>query len=151
MEGKGQLYLYDIRQSALLQAKKRLKRADVQNAQIVNEKKLKKLKGKMDWVLVDAPCSGTGTLRRNPDMKWKLTPEGIDRLTEDQKQIFKTALTFLKPGATIVYATCSILPSENELQASFFASNHHLTPTASFKSIPKDGEMDGFFSQSFVK
>ena len=73
MQGKGQIYLHDIRPFALQEARKRLRRAGIQNYQILlpNSPHIAKLKKKMDWILVDAPCSGTGTLRRNPDMKWK--------------------------------------------------------------------------------
>ena len=151
MQEQGQLYLYDIREHALLEAKKRLKRAGVQNAQILNTDKLKKLKGKMDWVLVDAPCSGTGTLRRNPDMKWKITPEMIQRLVKTQREIFETALSYVKPGGTIVYATCSILPCENQEQIAYFEKQYNLQPKEpAFVSLPFVGEMDGFFSQSLL-
>ncbi|MCB1115921.1 MAG: RsmB/NOP family class I SAM-dependent RNA methyltransferase, partial [Chlamydiia bacterium] len=82
MEGKGQIYLYDIRPHALLEGKKRLKRAGIQNAQLLDAIKLKKkgLLERMDWILLDVPCSGSGTLRRNPDMKWKFKDEMIPRL-----------------------------------------------------------------------
>ena len=148
MQGKGQIYLYDIRPHALVEAKKRLKRAGVQNAQILDESKLKKkgLMGKMDWILLDVPCSGTGTLRRNPDMKWKLKPETIKRLLKEQQQIFHDTLKFLKPGGKIVYATCSILKEENQLQVEKFMKEYHLKlEKPFFQSFPKDGEMDGFF------
>ncbi len=111
MRGKGQIYLHDIRKQVLLEAKKRLKRAGIQNAQILlPDAPQERLLGKMDWVLVDAPCTGTGTLRRNPDMKWKFQKETLDRLVQEQRTIFKTALNFLAPRGKIVYATCSVLP-----------------------------------------
>ncbi|MCB1117185.1 MAG: RsmB/NOP family class I SAM-dependent RNA methyltransferase [Chlamydiia bacterium] len=150
MQGKGQLYLHDIRLHALKEAKRRLNRAGVQNAQIIPPDRLASLKGKMDWVLVDAPCSGTGTLRRNPDMKWKLTPEAIEELVDKQQKIFDQALTCLKPGGSIVYATCSILPCENEEQITKFCKNTSLKAGPSFKSLPESGKMDGFFAQTMV-
>ncbi|HPE85388.1 MAG: RsmB/NOP family class I SAM-dependent RNA methyltransferase [Chlamydiia bacterium] len=151
LEGAGQLYLYDIRPHALAEAKKRLKRAGVQNAQILDGDKLKKYHNKMDWVLVDAPCSGTGTLRRNPDMKWKITPDMIDQLIHTQREIFDKALQFLKPGGTIVYATCSILPCENQDQVAYFQKIYDLKAQApAFQSLPALGEMDGFFSQNLI-
>ena len=84
MQGKGQIYLHDIRPFALKEARKRLNRAGIQNNQILlpTSPQLAKLKKKMDWVLVDAPCSGTGALRRNPDMKWKFDGEMLARLTD---------------------------------------------------------------------
>lgn len=148
MENQGQIYLYDIRPHALVEAKKRLKRAGVQNGQILDITKLKKrgLLERMDWILLDVPCSGTGTLRRNPDMKWKLSPEMIERLVSEQQKIFGEALKFLAPNGKIVYATCSILPEENEMQIKRFIKEYHLKLDAPFfQSFPKDGEMDGFF------
>ena len=152
MEEKGQIYLYDIREHALLEAKKRLKRAGVQNAQVTNEKGLKSLRGKMDWVLVDAPCSGTGTLRRNPDMKWKITPEMIERLVKEQRAIFESALQYLKPDGKIVYATCSILPAENEEQTVYFEKALQLQMAAPpFKTLPESGKIDGFFAATLIR
>ncbi len=111
MEGKGQIYLHDIRPKALLEAKKRLKRAGVQNAQFLppGHSQLSRLKGKCDWVLIDVPCSGTGTLRRNPDQKWNLDAAMLQRLVAEQKAIAEEALPYLKPSGRLVYATCSIL------------------------------------------
>jgi 16S rRNA (cytosine967-C5)-methyltransferase len=154
MKGSGQLFLHDIRASALLEARKRLKRAGIQNAQPLPADSPNKTKiiGKMDWVLVDAPCSGTGTLRRNPDMKWKFDEQMIERLTQEQRQIFKEALSYLKPGGHIVYATCSILPQENEQQAAHFLNHFPLEQIDQpFTSTPVAGEMDGFFGIVFKK
>jgi 16S rRNA (cytosine(967)-C(5))-methyltransferase len=152
MQGRGQIYLHDIRPFALQEAKKRLKRAGIQNAQVLLPDAAHKsqLHHSMDWVLVDAPCSGTGTLRRNPDMKWKFDPEMVKRLTLLQREIFKEALAFLKPGGHIVYATCSVLPQENEEQVALFLNEFPLklvdTPLQTF---PQTGSMDGFFGAVF--
>lgn len=151
-EGTGQIHLHDIRQKALFEARKRLRRAGIQNAQILHAsevKKLKNLKGRMDIVLVDAPCTGTGTLRRNPDMKWKYTEEMVDRLQAEQRAIFADAFTYLKPGGQILYMTCSILKKENEDQAAHFLATLPLKEEKRFQSVPKQGEMDGFFAVSF--
>jgi 16S rRNA (cytosine967-C5)-methyltransferase len=149
MENRGQIYLHDIRSYALQEAKKRLRRAGIQNAQIVEaaDPKLKKLKKKMDWILVDAPCSGTGTLRRNPDMKWKFTPEMVQRLIGQQRIIFEKALSFMKPEGRIVYGTCSLLTQENEQQLEHFIKTYQLKVEGEiFHSFPKLGGMDGFFA-----
>lgn len=155
MQQKGVIYLHDIRPHALDEAKKRLKRAGIQNAQLLypDETNAKsKLKGKMDWVLVDAPCSGTGTLRRNPDMKWKFDPSRLSLLLEDQRTIFKEALEYLKPNGTIVYATCSILPEENEHQVHYFQKTFQLSLTQPlFATLPQAGGMDGFFAAVLKK
>lgn len=154
MKGKGQFYLHDIRSQTLLEAKKRLKRAGVQNAQFIpsEDPKKKRFRGRMDWVLVDAPCSGSGTLRRNPDMKWKFQNTDMEELTAKQRLIFEEALAFVKPGGHIVYATCSVLPAENNKQIDFFLENFPLkligTP---FCSFPKKGEMDGFYAATLQK
>lgn len=151
---KGELLLHDIRPHALAEAKKRLRRAHIQNAQIVlpNSGNKKRLRGKMDWVLVDAPCSGTGTLRRNPDMKWKFQEEALERLVLTQRAIFEEALQDVKPGGHIVYATCSVLPQENEAQAAQFLEKFPLEQEGSFfSSFPTPGGMDGFFGVVFKK
>lgn len=148
LQSKGQIYLHDIRKRPLVNAKKRLKRAGIENAQILehNSPQKEKLKGKMDWVMVDVPCSGSGTLRRNPDLKWKFSKEMLDRLIEEQRQIFKEALEFLAPNGKIVYATCSVLPQENEEQLEYFRQTHELDlASCPFRSLPSEGGMDGFF------
>jgi 16S rRNA (cytosine967-C5)-methyltransferase len=148
LEGKGQIYLHDIRERALQEARKRLNRAGIENFQILlfDSAQKKNLVGKMNWVLVDAPCSGSGTLRRNPDLKWKFSLEMLDRLIEQQRAIFKDALEFLAPGGKIVYATCSILQQENEEQIQFFEKTYGLQSVSPpFKSVVEPGGMDGFF------
>jgi 16S rRNA (cytosine967-C5)-methyltransferase len=152
--GKGQLFLHDIRSYVLLEARKRLKRAGIQNAQPLPSDSPNKnsIKGRMDWVLVDAPCTGTGTLRRNPDMKWKFDEEMLKRLVLEQRQIFQEALAYLKPGAHIVYATCSVLPQENEEQAAYFLSHFPLEQIGKpLSTFPASGTMDGFFGVVFKK
>lgn len=149
MQGQGQIYLHDIRAHALQEARKRLRRANIQNAQVLPSTdlaKLKKLKKKMDWVLVDSPCSGTGTMRRNPDMKWKFDEEMLKRLISQQRVIFEKALSFMKPDGRIVYATCSILKEENDMQVEHFIKTYGLMIEGEpFRSLPVDGGMDGFF------
>lgn len=152
MEGKGQIYLHDIRTHILAEAKKRLKRAGIQNAQILlpDDPKKKKLKKKFDWVMVDAPCSGTGTLRRNPDMKWKFSEEMLNRLVGQQRTIFEQALSYVKPGGKIVYGTCSILKQENQNQIEHFLRTYPLEPYGEvFQSFPQREKMDGLFGACF--
>lgn len=145
-KGKGQIYLYDIRPWILKDARKRLKRAGVQNAQFVLPKK------RVDWLLTDVPCSGTGTLRRNPDAKWKIDQNMIDRLVLEQREIVKTSLAFLKEGGRLVYATCSILPEENEKQVEYFVKTHPLILEKEPLSIlPEKSGSDGFFAAVFKK
>ena len=149
MQEKGVIYLNDIREYALVEAKKRLKRAGVQNAQIISYKLLKKKTylEKMDWILLDVPCSGTGTYRRNPDMKWKFSEQMLHNLVEEQRAIFKNSLKHLRPNGHIVYATCSILPEENLKQIKYFEENFPVKLTKPpFQSLPEDGQMDGFFA-----
>ena len=101
----------------------------------------------MDWVLVDAPCSGSGTLRRNPDMKWYFDQNALEKLAQTQRQIFEEALKFVKPKGHIVYATCSVLPIENDKQVEWFLNNLPVKLVGvPFRSFPKKGEMDGFFA-----
>ena len=148
MENRGQLFLHDVRSHILVEARKRLRRAGIQNAQFLDaeEPHLKKLKKRMDWVIADVPCSGTGTLRRNPDLKWKLTEETLNSLVGQQRNIFEKALSFLRPDGRIVYTTCSLLHEENEEQVAHFQKVYNLKVDGeSFSSLPRSGEMDGFF------
>ncbi len=148
MENKGQIFLHEVRGAILGEAKKRLNRAGIQNVQVAShdDPKWKKLKKKMDWILVDAPCSGTGTLRRNPDMKWNFNEAYFQKFQGLQRTIFEKALSFLKPGGTIVYATCSILPQENEQQVEHFIKTYNLKLVGEpLKILPTHGGMDGFF------
>lgn len=155
MGGTGQIYLHDVRKHALIEAKKRLKRAGIQNAQIVHaeeHKKLKSLKKTMDWVIVDAPCSGSGTLRRNPDMKWKYTDEMLERLVSEQRVIFEQALSYVRPEGMILYATCSILSQENQEQVEHFLKTYPIEQVGPlFACLPERGKKDGFFACLFQK
>ncbi len=149
MKQQGQIYLHDIRPHALTAASKRLKRAGIQNAQILGPEhaQLKTLKKRMNWVLADVPCSGTGTLKRNPDMKWKFTEEALMRLVEEQRDIFDKALSFLRSDGKIVYATCSLLQIENEHQIRYFMEKYSLKLIGSYlKTSPYDSQIDGFFA-----
>lgn len=152
MEKQGQIFLHDIRPHALMEAKKRLKRADIQNAQLLfPNTKEKTLYKKMDWVLADVPCSGSGTLRRNPDMKWKFTLQMLENLVSEQQAIFENALLFLKNGGHIVYTTCSIFPEENEKQVALFLKKYPISLKKMTSWLPQSNSMDGFFGAVFQK
>lgn len=149
MHHRGVLYIHDVRSKAILEAKKRCQRAGIQNVQFFDLKKPlpPTLQSKMDWIFVDAPCSGTGTLRRNPDLKWKLTQNDLKNLIEEQREIFKKALSFLKPGGKIIYATCSILKCENQDQVDYFIQTHGLRKKQDDLILyPTQGAHDGFFA-----
>lgn len=153
MQNKGQIYLHDVRLHALAEARKRLKRAGLQNAQCLEpgHGQLPRLIHKCDWVLADVPCSGTGTLRRNPEQKGKIDEEMVGRLVKEQKAIAQKALQYVKKGGRFVYATCSILPEENEAQANFFLQNFPLKLEAPpLAIVPKSGGPDGFFCAVFT-
>ncbi|WP_372792912.1 RsmB/NOP family class I SAM-dependent RNA methyltransferase [Lutibacter sp.] len=127
MENKGQLIATDIYESKLRKLKIRTRRAGVFNVTtkaLDTTKVLKKMKGTADRVLIDAPCSGIGVLRRNPDSKWKLQPEFIETIKATQAEILENYSQLVKVGGKLVYATCSILPSENENQVQLFLKNH---------------------------
>ncbi len=155
MQGKGELYLHDIRTHSLEEAKRRLRRAGVQNAQILPSEHptLKKLLGQMNWVLADVPCSGTGTLRRNPDMKWKIDQPMIEQLVVKQRAIVKEALRYVRTdGGKLVYATCSVLPQENETQVEEFLKTLPVELVQEpLKLLPEEGGGDGFFAAVFKK
>lgn len=129
MRNTGRLYAFDISEKRLAKLKPRLARSGLSNVhtiQIAHEKdaKIKRLAGKIDRVLVDAPCSGLGTLRRNPDVKWRQSLEGLAELNVKQASILASAARMVKPGGRLVYATCSILDEENEGIVQDFLANH---------------------------
>jgi 16S rRNA (cytosine967-C5)-methyltransferase len=125
MNSQGRLYAFDVSPARLARLKPRLKRSGLSNLhphQIRSEHdpKIKRLAGKIDRVLVDAPCSGLGTVRRNPDLKWRQSPESVAEMTRKQRSILEAASTLVKPGGRLVYATCSLLMEENEAIVSAF-------------------------------
>ena len=123
MENKGQLIAMDLYESKLKQLKLRAKRNGAFNIEykiIDSTKVIKKLHEKADRVLIDAPCSGLGVLKRNPDAKWKLQPEFIENIKKIQAEVLESYSKIVKPGGKLVYATCSILPSENQEQITKF-------------------------------
>ena len=129
MRNTGRLYAMDTSGHRLDALKPRLARSQLSNvhpAAIAHERddRVKRLAGKIDRVLVDAPCSGLGTLRRNPDLKWRQKPEGIAEVAATQTAILESAARLLKSGGRLVYATCSVLPQENEDIANAFTLAH---------------------------
>ena len=127
MRNSGRLYAFDTSAHRLDALKPRLARSTLSNVHPVaiaheRDDRIKRLAGKIDRVLVDAPCSGLGTLRRNPDLKWRQTPQTIEAMAVLQVAILKSAARLLKPGGRLVYATCSLLPQENEAVADAFSA-----------------------------
>ena len=149
MENKGQIIALDIYAGKLAQLKKRAKRAGAHNIEmrpIENIKVIKKLKESADAVLIDAPCSGIGVLKRNPDSKWKLQPEFIENIKKTQAEILDTYSQMVKVGGKMVYATCSILPSENENQVKKFLESHkEFVFVKDRKVSPSKSGFDGFY------
>lgn len=150
MENRGQLYLHDVRIKALGEAKKRLARAGVQNVQYIAEKgRLHPLKGSLDWVLVDAPCSGSGSWRRMPEMKWRLHPRWWQELQIAQRQLIEEALLYLHPKGRLIYATCSLFREENEEPVGWAKRTYGLVEDrACLSLLPKPQGHDGFFAAS---
>jgi 16S rRNA (cytosine967-C5)-methyltransferase len=137
MRNTGRLYAFDVSGHRLENLKPRLARSGLSNvhpAQIAHERddRVKRLAGKIDRVLVDAPCSGLGTLRRNPDLKWRQSPQALAELQVKQKAILASAARLLKPGGRLVYATCSLLAAENEAVAEDFT----VTEKDRFEPLP---------------
>jgi 16S rRNA (cytosine967-C5)-methyltransferase len=134
MRNTGRLYAFDTSAHRLDALKPRLARSKLSNvhpAAIAHERddRIKRLAGKIDRVLVDAPCSGLGTLRRNPDLKWRQSPESVQEMTVKQLAILQSAARLLKPGGRLVYATCSLLPAENEeIALAFTQANREFAP-----------------------
>jgi 16S rRNA (cytosine967-C5)-methyltransferase len=151
MQNKGQLIAMDIYESKLKKLKIRARRNGVHNMEtriIENSKAIKKLHGKADRVLLDAPCSGLGVIRRNPDSKWKLEPEFLERIKRVQRDILKDYSKMIKPGGKMVYATCSILPEENSEQVRSFLSTEagkDFTFVKEQNIYASEGGFDGFY------
>lgn len=116
-ENKGQIHAYDSNRQRLRPIWERLKRAGVRNVQVMeagDQTALDQLAGKMDVVLVDAPCTGSGTWRRRPDAKWRLTPDALTKRMGEQDEVLALGGPCVKPGGRMIYVTCSVLPEENE-------------------------------------
>jgi 16S rRNA (cytosine967-C5)-methyltransferase len=173
MRGTGRLYAMDVSSKRLGALGPRAARAQVTSIHPMvlsgdNDSRVKRLGGKMDRVLVDAPCSGFGTLRRNPDLKWRHGPAAIGELAAKQARILDAAARLVKPGGRLVYATCSILNEENEAVAEAFGARHSefrqmscsellgaqriaLDTGQSFRIWPHVHGTDGFFAAAFER
>jgi len=173
MRNSGRIYAFDISEKRLQNLGIRLKRSGLSNlhSQLISSEtdpKLKRLNGKFDRVLVDAPCSGLGTLRRNPDLKWRQKPQDVLELTVKQTNILARAAKLVKAGGRLIYATCSLLQDENEQIAEAFLKGNPdfiLVPANSIlaqqqinldtgnylKLLPHLHQTDGFFAAVFEK
>ena len=172
MRNTGRLYAFDVSDKRLAKLKPRLARSGLSNvhpARIEHERdlKVKRLAGKVDRVLVDAPCSGLGTLRRNPDLKWRQGPAAVAELALKQAAILDAAATLVKPGGRVVYATCSLLAAENDAVVAAFLARRpdfRLVPAAGIlagQGVVLEGDMlrlrpdihgtDGFFAAALEK
>jgi 16S rRNA (cytosine967-C5)-methyltransferase len=154
MENKGTIIAMDVEEWKLEELKKRAKRNGVHNVdtRLITGKVVKRLRESADAILLDVPCSGLGVLRRNPDAKWKLQPEFIDEIKVKQAQILEQYSSMLKPGGKLVYATCSILPSENENQVQSFLTKHpEFSLVKQYHTNPAVDKFDGFYMALLTK
>lgn len=164
MANTGQIYAYDSDARRLADTIRRGDRAGVRNLQVrspVNPDPLKGLEGRMDVVFIDAPCTGSGSWRRHPDTKWRLTPDALDRRTKDQDAVLDMGAGFVKPGGRLIYVTCSVLPEEDEDRVTAFLARRpdfavrpvpapaelasHLTAQGYLRLTPLSSDTDGFF------
>ncbi len=169
MASTGRVYAFDVSEKRLTNLGPRLKRSGLSNItpqkiESENDARIKRLAGKIDRVLVDAPCTGLGTLRRNPDLKWRQSEQSLQELNVKQAAILKSAARLVKAGGRLVYATCSFLPEENEQIVTQFLASHpefKLVPASSvitklklplkdtgeyFRLSPQQHGTDGFFA-----
>ena len=172
MRNTGRLYAFDVSDKRLANLKPRLARSGLSNVhpgRIEHERdqKIKRLAGKADRVLVDAPCSGLGTLRRNPDLKWRQSETSVAELTAKQASILDAAATLVRPGGRLVYATCSLLTAENDAVVAAFLEKHpdfSLLPAAGLlgkqgiacedevlRLLPHRHNTDGFFAAAMER
>lgn len=148
MNNKGKLISMDVEGFKLEELKKRAKRAGVFNVEtrvIEDSKTIKRLEGKADKLLLDVPCSGLGVIKRNPDAKWKLSLEVIERTKKLQEKILNEYCEMVKVGGEMVYSTCSILPSENKKQVDLFLKSHSNFEFIVDKTILPSQGFDGFY------
>lgn len=148
MNNKGQIIALDIFQWKLAELKRRAKRAGAFNIEtrlIEDTKVIKRLHNTADRLLIDAPCSGLGVLKRNPDSKWKIDEDFINRIKTEQENILQNYSKIVKKGGQMVYATCSILPSENGLQVKKFLENNSEFSLLKEENIMPSGGYDGFY------
>lgn len=148
MQNKGQLIALDIHEWKLKELKRRARRAGAHNIETrpIVAKTIKRLKDGADALLIDAPCSGLGVLKRNPDAKWKLDQDFIDRITKEQAEILQNHSKVLRKGGRMVYATCSILKEENEQQVKkFLANNEEFSLVSEQTLLPHLTGNDGFY------
>ncbi|CAL2079473.1 RsmB/NOP family class I SAM-dependent RNA methyltransferase [Tenacibaculum sp. 190524A05c] len=151
MQNKGQIVAMDIYESKLKKLKVRARRNGVHNIDlrvIDSTKPIKKLYNKADRVLIDAPCSGLGVIRRNPDSKWKLQPEFLDNIKKVQQDVLQSYSRMVKSGGKLVYATCSVLPSENQEQVEQFLSSEagkEFSFVSDKKVLSHESGFDGFY------
>lgn len=157
MENKGQIIALDIFQNKLEELKRRARRNGAHNIEtrlIDSRKTIKKLQSSADLVLIDAPCTGTGVLKRNPDAKWKLSQEFLEEVTKTQQNILFDYSAMVKPKGTLIYATCSILPQENQEQVKQFLSSdrgQEFTLISQKTLLPSVTGFDGFFMARLEK
>lgn len=173
MRNTGRLYAFDISEKRLARLKPRLARSGLSNVHPVRiasetDTRVKRLAGKIDRVLIDAPCSGMGTLRRNPDVKWRQSPESVNDLQKTQSAILQSAARMVKVGGRVVYATCSLLEEENEVVVAKFLENNpqfslmpmkevlaeqkiNLLADDYLKMYPHTHGTDGFFAAVLVR
>lgn len=153
LQNTGKIISMDVEERKLVELKKRADRAGAKNIQtaLISSGKIESLKETADRLLLDVPCSGLGVLRRNPDAKWKLNPEFIKEVKLLQQKIIKEYSSMLKPGGIMVYATCSILPVENQEQVEkFLKDNKEFEFISDRKIMPSEG-FDGFYMAKMVK
>ncbi|HYF60520.1 MAG TPA: RsmB/NOP family class I SAM-dependent RNA methyltransferase [Burkholderiaceae bacterium] len=157
MRSSGQIYACDVSTARLARLKPRLARSGATNVQpfgidTEHDPKLRRLAGRADLVLVDAPCSGTGTLRRNPELKWRMQPAAIDELAGVQGSILAAAARLVKKGGSLVYATCSLLRRENEaIVEAFSAANPAFDAAGAMRLRPESDGCDGFFAARWIR
>lgn len=154
MNNQGKIISMDVEEQKLTELKKRAARAGASSiqTQLINESILNKFKNTADRLLLDVPCSGLGVLRRNPDAKWKLNLSFIEQIKKTQQKILQNYSEMVKPGGTLIYATCSILPSENQNQVEVFLekNNKQFKLMEDRKIMPSEG-FDGFYMAKMLK
>lgn len=153
LENKGKIISMDVEERKLQELERRAGRAgaNIIRTQQISRQGIAQLKNSADRLLLDVPCSGLGVMRRNPDAKWKLNPEFINEIKQTQQQIISGYASMLRPGGLLIYATCSILPSENQLQVEKFLNDHRGFELIGDRKVLASEGFDGFYMAKMKK
>ncbi|MEM8868709.1 MAG: RsmB/NOP family class I SAM-dependent RNA methyltransferase, partial [Verrucomicrobiota bacterium] len=153
IQNQGRILATDVSKRKLQELERRAKRAEATciETRLIDAEMVAQFEGQADKLLIDAPCSGLGTLKRQPDLKWRLSQEQLTEVQQTQAELLQSYTRMLKPGGRLVYATCSVLPSENQMQVAPLIQSGDYTLHAEQILSPAKFHFDGFYTAALIK